>query len=308
MTDSATPTNPTDGTDAQTPVDSPVNSCPANCPRCRAEITAAQVRELYTSASDERVNGTVTAFNYAYLKFEITTCLRKAHFFAQSMEEVGMSINLSESMNYRATALGGIFSYFRRNPAEAQQYGRTADHAADQEAIANRAYANRNGNGDIASGDGWRFRGGGYIQLTGRGLYTSVQAEIDQKDPGSGIDIVNNEGDIRTYKGAMLSAMGYWTMNRLNVKADMGDTDEHVNNITAVVNRATDSYPQRREHFHVSKVTFKVAECVERAKQMLLVPLGQEGTAQPARQTAPETVPRPVPRPPPVRPVARPAR
>ena len=96
---------------------------------------------------------------------------RLAHFFGQVLQEVGQRIRLVESLDYRADRLGSIFSYFRRNPDEALLYGRTADHPADQEAIANRAYADRNGNGNVESGDGWRFRGRGLKQVTSRANY-----------------------------------------------------------------------------------------------------------------------------------------
>jgi len=293
MTEEATPTDPSAGADADAPVDSPVNSCPAECPRCRAKVTTAQLKEIFPSATDDKISDMESAFNDAYLKFDINTCLRKAHFFAQVKEEVGDAIqSKAENMNYSPEGLKNTFSYFRRNPAEAELYGRVKGvHAADQEAIANRAYANRNGNGDIASGDGWKYRGKGYIQLTGKGNYQSVQDEIDKRYPGSGVDIIANEDDILTTKGAMISAMGFWTSNNLNLKADQGDKDEHVNAITAVVNKSTDSYADRREHFKQTKKTFKVDECQARPFAFPLQ-LGGQDSAQ-----LPESVPIPRPRP-----------
>lgn len=272
MTEGAAPTNPTSGTDATAKVDSPENSCPAKCPRCAEKITEAQVKEVFPSAEADKISGVTSSFNDAYLKFEINTCLRKAHFFAQIKQEVGESIaTAAENMNYSPEGLKKTFGYFKKNPAEADLYGRTKDHAADQEAIGNRAYANRLGNGDIASGDGWKYRGKGYIQLTGKTNYQNVQNEIDKKYPGSGVDIIANDGDILTTKGAMVSAMAFWTLNNLNTKADQGDKDSHVDAITAVVNFHTHSYADRRTNFAGTKKTFKVDECPER---VLSLPLG----------------------------------
>jgi putative chitinase len=272
MTAAATPTNPSAGTDAAAQANSPVNSCPAECPRCRAPITTAKMKEIFPSAPDAKINSITTAFNDAYLKFDINTCLRKAHFFAQIKQEVGESINaVAESLNYPPDRLRSTFSYFSRNPAESERLGRTRAHPADQQAIANRAYANRNGNGDIASGDGWKFRGKGYIQVTGRSNYQNVQNEINRRYPGSGVDIMANEGDILTPKGAMVSAMAFWTMNNLNLKADRGDQDTHVNAITEVVNFHTHTYAQRRAHFRLTKRVFQVPECPART---INLPLG----------------------------------
>ena len=268
-----TPSHPAAGADAATPIDSPVASCPYGCPRCKADITSEQLKQIFTSASDDAVNGMRDAFNEAFKKFSIDTCLRKSHFFAQILQEVGASISSKvENMNYKESVLKDKFRYFRRNPAEAALYGRNDDHPADPEAIANRAYANRNGNGDIDSGDGWRYRGKGYIQLTGKGNYQSVQTQIDAKYPGSGIDIITNEGDILTVRGAMFSAMGFWTMNNINAAADPGEADANIDAVTAIVNKATDSYAARRTNFATTKVAFKLAECTEKPVAAVAAP------------------------------------
>lgn len=293
MTDEATPTDPSAGADADAPVDSPVNSCPAECPRCRAKVTTEQLKEIFPSATDDKISDMASAFNDAYLKFDINTCLRKAHFFAQVKQEVGDAIeSKAENLNYSPQGLKNNFRYFRKHPDEADLYGRVKGaHAADQEAIANRAYANRNGNGDIASGDGWKYRGKGYIQLTGKGNYQDVQNEIDTRDPGSGIDIIANEDDILTTKGAMLSAMGFWTLNELNLKADQGDKDSHVDAITAVVNKNTDSYEERQENFKQTKKTFKVDECQARPFTLPLQ-LGGEDSADSPQLPSQVPIPR----------------
>jgi putative chitinase len=106
----------------------------------------------------------------------------------------------------------------RFTPAQAEQYGRTATHSADQQTIANIAYANRMGNGDAKSGDGWRTRCGGWMQLTGT---TNHNACADF------FGIHRNEiGDwLATDAGAALSAAWFWHVNNLNRFADVDDVD-----------------------------------------------------------------------------------
>ncbi len=242
---------------------------------CCYGITKQVLQSIFTGAGSGKIDEMMNAFNEAYDKFKVDSCLRKAHFFAQLRQEVGTSAtNHEESLNYDAERLKrkvddpndktkkkSPFSYFWSHNDEADLYGRTDKQTANQEAIANRVYATRNGNGDIASGDGWRYRGKGYIQLTGKSNYKDVQDEIDAKYPESGIDIIKNGNDILSVKGAMFSAMGFWSSKKLYDKADAGATDAAVNSITAIVNLNTDSYKERRDHFTSMKTVFKTSEC-----------------------------------------------
>jgi putative chitinase len=222
-------------------------------------ITSAVLKQIFPGADDARIGELQDAFNQGSVAFQVDTPLRKAHFFAQVLEEVGQSASTrEENMNYASTALGKLFSYFRSNPAEAEQYGRTSAHAANQQAIANRAYADKLGNGNVASGDGWRYRGKGYIQLTGKANYQSAQAHIDSKLPGSGINIIVNEADILSVKGAMFTAMAFFSLHNIDAISDTGSSDAIVDKVTAVVNKNTPSYADRRAHFHQMKVVFQV--------------------------------------------------
>lgn len=247
----------------------------STCQSCHALITTQQLKAIFTTASDAKIEEAKNAFNATFEKFSVNGCLRKAHLFAQILTEVGTSMTTHpESLNYSSENLKrkvaneklklppGPFKYFRDNPAEADLYGKNSDHPADKEAIANRAYAGRNGNGNLASGDGWNFRGRGFIQLTGKSNYKAVQREIDAKDPGVGVDIIARSADIETAKGGMISAMGFWSMNNLAKKADVGATDAVVDSIIDVVNRKTDSRPKRKANFKITAVVFGVAECV----------------------------------------------
>ena len=229
---------------------------------CTEDIKKSQLKTIFSAANDDILNEMVNVFNEASDKFFLNSCLRRAHFFAQLRAEVGNSIRTySENMNYSEKRLKEVFKYFRERPAEARQYGRNTAHGADRQAIANRAYANRLGNGNIASGDGWRYRGKGFIQLTGRSNYEGVQREIDRRFAGSGIDIIRNGDDILTTRGALISAMGYWSMNNLHLKADKGDTPETVDTITKVINKYTDSYDKRKRYFLTTKTVFDTASC-----------------------------------------------
>lgn len=154
---------------------------------------------------------------------------------------------MEENLNYRATVLPRLFSYFRRNPPEAQRYGRTPDHPANQEAIANRAYANRIGNGDVASGDGWRFRGRGLKQITGRANYRSFTEEHEALF-GEAIDFESNPDLLSEPKYAVRSALHFWVDNDLHALADRGVVRSAADAITRVINRHTDSYDQRWEN------------------------------------------------------------
>ena len=238
-------------------------------------ITLEQLNILFPSADLKVKEEIVEVYNKYCEKFNMHTPKIIAHFFAQIMEEVGQKISYkNESLNYSSEHLKrpktiivngkklpkGPFSYFIRNPAEADKYGRNEKHPANQVAIANLAYSNRNGNGDVNSNDGWNFRGKGFIQLTGRGNYKEAQREIDKYASESDVNIISEPDSILTIKGAMLSSMGYWTSHGLNAIAEKGCSDSDVNNVTNIVNSYTDSKAERRHNFSITKKVWKCEE------------------------------------------------
>ncbi|MBW1295647.1 glycoside hydrolase family 19 protein [Aquimarina litoralis] len=232
---------------------------------CSAPITLEQLKQIFTATSDADLNAMKDAFNEAFVQFSMNTCLNKAHFFAQVKQEVGNSVdveNTAENMNYRVSALISTFtSSFGRNPAKAHEYGRKPGQSANVQAIANYAYANRNGNGNFASGDGWNYRGRGFLQLTGRTNYNNANQIIQSLYPESGIDIIANPILVSTdVRVAMISAMAYWVENGLVELANAGGEDTNVNSITAVINFHTSSYASRRNHFQTTKKVF-LNEC-----------------------------------------------
>jgi putative chitinase len=168
-------------------------------------------------------------------KFQINTPLRLAHFLAQCGHESGGFRVTQENLNYSAKGLMGIFKKYFPDAGTAAAYERKP------EKIANRVYANRMANGSEASGDGYKFRGRGYIQLTGRDNYTQFGKAI-------GEDIASNPDKVSS-QYALLSAAWFWSKNGLNKLADGGATDATVTSITKRVNGGTIGLPDRIKHF-----------------------------------------------------------
>lgn len=195
--------------------------------------------------------------------FGLNTPLRVAHFLAQVREEIGEEFKpISENLNYSEEALLNIFSVFKNNPDLAEKYGRDEDTPkANQVLIANYAYANRMGNGSADSNndgvidsldDGYRYRGAGVLQITGKLNYEAVQKRIDRYLPNSGINILNGT-DIHSLKGALLAGAGYWIWKDIYKQADLGTSEKAVDEVTAKINKHTDSYFKRRKWFNQIK-------------------------------------------------------
>jgi len=141
-------------------------------------------------------------------KYQIDTPKRVAGFIAQTAHESASYKTITENLNYSAKALNAIFGkYFHRAGVDAQKYHR------QPRKIANRIYANRMDNGDTESGDGWTFRGGGILQLTGRYNYTQFGKTV-------GMSAEEATDYVRTPKGAIESACWFWTANNINKYCD----------------------------------------------------------------------------------------
>jgi putative chitinase len=168
-------------------------------------------------------------------KFNITTNLRLAHFLSQCGHESGNFTAIKENLNYSADGLLKIFpKYFNT--------GINASYARQPEKIANRVYANRMGNGDEASGDGYRFRGRGYIQLTGKQNYTAFGKSI-------GEDILSNP-DLVATKYPLASAAFFFNNNNLWTICDKGADEATVTAVTKRVNGGTIGLSDRLKHFN----------------------------------------------------------
>lgn len=168
------------------------------------------------------------------VKFNITNNLRLAHFLAQCGHESGGFKTVRENLNYSADGLVKIFGKYFPN-------GLNQSYAKQPEKIANRVYASRMGNGDESSGDGYKFRGRGFIQLTGKTNYESFDKKVDE-------DILSNP-DLVASKYPLMSAAFFFDSNKLWAICDQGSTDEVVKKVTLKVNGGTIGLPQRIEEF-----------------------------------------------------------
>lgn len=165
--------------------------------------------------------------------YEINTVPRVAAFLAQTAHESGGYTALHENLNYRAETLCKVWPRYFPNMDVANQY------AHNQEAIANRAYANRMGNGDESSGDGFRYCGRGLIQLTGKSNYQAFAESIDTP-------VEEVPEFLQTFEGAIQSACWFWESNNLNDLADKGD----ILNMTKRINGGTLGLEERTSHYH----------------------------------------------------------
>jgi len=173
--------------------------------------------------------------------FQINTPLRQAHFLAQIGHESAGFLKVEEGLNYSENALTAMFGK-RITAEQARAYGRNAMHVANQKMIASIIYANRNGNGDVASGDGYRYRGRGLIQITGKANYAALVKQL-------GADVVANPDLLLGYRFAAMSAAAWWKNNGLNELADSDD----VIRITRIINGGTNGLDDRKSRLSKSK-------------------------------------------------------
>jgi len=168
-------------------------------------------------------------------KFQIDTPLRLAHFLAQCGHESGGFRLTKENLNYSAKGLMGIFKKYFPTEALAKSYER------QPAKIANKVYGGRMGNGPESTGEGAKFCGRGYIQLTGKDNYTAFGKSINE-------DILSNPEKVAS-DYALLSAAWFFNKNGLHKMADEGSTDLVVTKITKRVNGGTIGLPDRIKHF-----------------------------------------------------------
>jgi putative chitinase len=165
------------------------------------------------------------------MEFYKFTPIRAAHFFAQTSHETGNFTLFTENLNYSASGLLGVFSkYFTQ--AQAREYQR------QPEKIANRVYANRMGNGNEASGDGWKYRGRGALQLTGKDNYKAFADYL--KNP----DIITNPNLVAT-DYSFESAVFFFDKNKLWNICDRGISDEVITLLSRRINGGNNGLSDR---------------------------------------------------------------
>ena len=188
-------------------------------------LTPELLQECIPSATSNCIAAFVDPLNSVFDEFEIDTPMRQAAFLAQIAHESGSLKYVKENLNYSGQGLLATFGkYFDRTTAEA--------YARDPERIANRVYAGRMGNGPENSGDGWRYRGRGLIQITGKNNYEKFFSYLEQDvDPEY----------LETIEGAARSAGWFWNAARLNPIADIGD----IKKITKLINGGYNGLEER---------------------------------------------------------------
>ena len=164
--------------------------------------------------------------------YEINTPQRIASFIAQCAHESGEFRFLTENLNYKAESLLKVFPKYFKDMGTAKAYEKKP------EKIANKIYADRMGNGNEASGDGWRYRGRGLIQLTGKTNYTWFAASLEIS-PEEAAEYT------QTFEGAAQSACWFWETNTLNEWADKGD----ILTMTKRINGGTIGLEDRIKHY-----------------------------------------------------------
>ena len=189
----------------------------------------------------------VTPLNAAARRFEITTPERLAAFLAQIAHESAELTRLEENLSYSAARLMAVWPGRFPTLTSAQPFERAP------EALANRVYASRLGNGDAASGDGWRFRGRGLLQITGRGNYrTAAQALL--------LPLEAEPERLASPDVAALGAAHFWRSRGLNELADdrSGDNDDaDFVRISVIINGGPNGLDERRRYWALAKAALK---------------------------------------------------
>lgn len=279
-----------------------------SCPRCTAPVTVAQLRELFPKAEED----TLKTVAYTYTKYmkelQMDTCWNKAHFFAQAAIETGFKLHIKKGENmdsYTEERLYEVFPsrFFKMERVKdksgnnkfvpiidpkaefhdeknrvfkskelSQKAKQLINSKPKDQNIANFVYANINGNKNEASGDGWRFRGSGLIQLTGRGNFKMVNDKIEKLWgqsilTDSGADQVRENREL-----AVLTAMGYFAAKGINRIANGASSDQQIKEVCLKVgddvdikinNRKTKNHEEKKRFFKdKSSKTFKTNECL----------------------------------------------
>ena len=202
------------------------------------KVTKSELLRICPNYPADRIDTDVVVLNAWMEPFGITTPLRFCHFIAQLALESGEFRYVEENLNYSADRLMVVFPKYFKDKATAQRYAR------HPEMIANRVYANRMGNGDEASGDGWKYRGRGYIQLTGKQNYLAYETSgfCNGKLTAHPEWLVKSPGRIK-------SALWFWYKSGCNKLADADD----IRTITQRINGGMNGFADRQYYLRRAK-------------------------------------------------------
>lgn len=198
------------------------------------QVTASQIKSIFPQYKHPADLAEVLSEQFE--KYEINTVNRAAGFLAQCGHESNGFTVLKENLNYSAEGLNKIFKKYFPTLADATPYAR------NPEKIANKVYANRMGNGPESSGEGYKFRGRGAIQLTGKDNYTQFAKSV-------GLTVDEAVADLETLDGAIESACWFWKKNGLNAICDKDD----IVTMTKRINGGTIGLDDRKKHYNHAK-------------------------------------------------------
>lgn len=191
-------------------------------------FTASNLKIIFPTTSTTILTQWVEPLNKTIQRYQIDTRLRASAFIAQTGHESGELTAITENLNYSADALLRVFGkYFSADQAKL--------YARNPAKIANRVYANRMGNGPESSGDGWKFRGRGLIQVTGKNNYSALAKSLN-------MTIDETIAYLETKEGAAMSAGWFWSTNGLNVLADAN----RFTDLTKRINGGTNGIAHRK--------------------------------------------------------------
>lgn len=221
--------------------------------RRQGRITVEQLRRIFPpnkvgDPTDAHLQAVVDELNSDLAKFKLDTPVRRAHFFGQIKQESPGLDGAAESLNYSPEGLKATFGYYRKHPDEALADGRLEERSSDgarrvlrkanQEAIANKAYMGPDGNTDLGNlepGDGWRFRGRGVHQTTGRSNYRDFTKTHPRYWVGE-VDFLADPELLEKMPYNLRSAVAFWLDKGCWKKADGGINDEAIDAVTQIIN------------------------------------------------------------------------
>lgn len=204
-------------------------------------LSTEQMKTVLPMMNWDKAQSYISHITTVLPKFGIDTPLRKAHFLAQVAHESGGLKYSAENLNYSAQGLRSVFGkYFKTNEI-------AAAYARQPEKIANKVYADRMGNGNEASGDGWKYRGRGLIQLTGKENYKQFAQDY-------GVDCVNNPDLLLQPEWALASAGWFWQKRNLSAFADKDD----IVMITKRINGGINGLNDRQQYLDSFKRIYQI--------------------------------------------------
>lgn len=204
------------------------------------KIHFTDLATLYPQTQKELLQASVEPLNAAMQHFDISTVQRAACFLSQVGHESGGFRAIVENLNYSADGLRKVFGKYFPTADLANAYARKP------EKIANRVYANRMGNGPENSGDGWRYRGRGMIQLTGKHNYELFAKAMK-------MSLADTAAYLETREGAAMSAGWYWDVRGLNAMADQGLFKK----MTITINGGLNGYDDRLAHYEKARTLLR---------------------------------------------------